>query len=713
MLTTLRIRDLGVIDDAVLELSPGLNVLSGETGAGKTMVVTALGLLLGARADAGAVRAGAPSCSVEGLLDPPPGHAARRRVEQAGGQADDELVLVRTLSSAGRSRAHVGGRAAPVGVLGEIGETLVAVHGQADQWRLRRLEEHRELLDEFGGARVRVPRAAYEAEYARAASLTHELARVAELERDREIEEQLLRRDLDELERLDPQPGEEDDLAAEDARLAHQDVLRTCAARAHAALAGPDAGFGAGFGGGFSAGFGAGFGADGGSSGDSGFGAGGGDGTPGASELLTAAREALSAGAEHDAALAQLQRHIADAGYLVADLSAEVGGYLAGLESDPARHAWVQQRRAELGSLLRRHGPTTTDLLGWGQRAAQRIAELAGASERGEQLQADLGASRLRLRARADELTQARRAAAHDLAAAVTGELAQLAMPNARVQIQVEPTARPGPHGADTVEIALAANPGAPARSVAKAASGGELSRIMLALEVVIAEATRRDIGAVPDSGRPDGRDVVPDVGLGTANAAADAASAATTDSATDSATDSGTDAATDAVATFVFDEVDAGVGGRAALAIGQRLAVLARHAQVVVVTHLPQVAAFADRHLVVHKEVDGHVTASGVHAVDGDDRLAEIARMMAGTDSAVAREHAAALLADAARRTADALRQHEQPAQQGVDPQPGGPQPQPNSPSKPTRLRPVGGREPAAAATRRARRAGQARASA
>ncbi|GAB96373.1 DNA repair protein RecN, partial [Kineosphaera limosa NBRC 100340] len=251
-----------------------------------------------------------------------------------------------------------------------------------------------------------------------------------------------------------------------------------------------------------------------------------------------------------------------------------------------------------------RHGPTTADVLAWGEQAAQRLAELAGAAQRGEEVQRELAESRLRLRARADELTAARAQAAHRLAVAVTAELAQLAMPNARVHVTVEPTQRPGPHGAETVQIALAANPGSPARSVAKAASGGELSRIMLALEVVIAQAAaaRRESGC-------------------------------------------------GGVGTFVFDEVDAGVGGRAALAIGQRLAALARHTQVVVVTHLPQVAAFADRHLVVHKAVDGHVTASGVHPVEADERLAELARMMAGTDSALAREHAAALLREAAGR--------------------------------------------------------------
>lgn len=614
MLAQLRIRDLGVIDDAVLELSPGLNVLTGETGAGKTMVVTGLGLLLGARGDSGAVRTGAPAAVVEGLLDPAPQHPSRDRIVDAGGRADDEVVLVRTLTAQGRSRAHVGGRAAPVGVLAEVGELLVAVHGQADQWRLRRPEEHRSLLDEFGGAAVLGPRSDYEREYERCARLTRELARLIDTERDRDIEVEVLRRDLGELQRVAPQAGEEDELAAEDERLAHVDALRAAAVAAHSALAGPGEL-------------------------DDAAGAAGADDGPGASAALAAARAALAPASGHDARLGELARAVTDLGYALDDVAGDLASYVRGLEIDPARHTWVQERRAALGALLRRHGPASADALMWGDTAAARLAELEGADARLADLQAELSASRQRLRRCADTLTQARREAAARLGSSVTAELAQLAMASAIVQVLVEPTQRPGPLGADTVEIALAANPGTPPRNVAKAASGGELSRIMLALEVVIAQAAR------------------------TAPRAADSGSGArgdheTGDDAGPSSRDEGTrpaaPGADTAVSTFVFDEVDAGVGGRAALAIGQRLAALSRSAQVVVVTHLAQVAAFADRHLVVHKAVDGHVTASGVRPVEGPDRLAELARMMAGTDSAVAREHAAALLAEAASRRGD-----------------------------------------------------------
>lgn len=587
MLVQLRIRDLGVIDDAAFDLLPGLNVLTGETGAGKTMVVSGLGLLLGDRADSGMVRTGAAAAVVEGLWDPPPEHPARARVGEAGGEADDELVLVRTVTAAGRSRAHVGGRAAPVGTLAEVGERLVAVHGQADQWRLRRPEEHRAMLDDFGGEPLATVRNAYAQQYATCLALATELARVRDLERDREIESEILRRGLEELERLDPQPGEEDALAAEDERLSHADGLRLAADRAHVALAGGD-------------------------DADPGSRSGAGGGTL---ELLGAARAALAGAAEHDAALADLERRAAELGYLATDLAADIAGYAAGIEADPVRHAVLAQRRADLAGLLRRHGPTTADALAWGAQAALRLADLDGAEERIGRLEGDLEVARADLARHGAELTAARTAAAQALGERVSAELAALAMGKARLVVAVEPAGGLGPHGGDDVEIRLAANPGTPPRSVARSASGGELSRVMLAIEVVTAAG-------------PGG------------------ASLEATGPRRGSAT---------AVPTFVFDEVDAGVGGRAALAIGERLAALARTSQVVVVTHLAQVAAFADRHLVVHKADDGHVTTSGVQVVEGDARLAELARMMAGSDTDVARDHAAQLRAEAGARV-DAL---------------------------------------------------------
>ena len=582
MLHEIRIQNLGVIDDAVLELHPGLNVVTGETGAGKTMVVSGLGLLLGARADAGLVRAGASSAAVEGVVEVGRDHPAAVRAAEAGADADDGLVLVRTVSAEGRSRAHVGGRSAPVGVLSEIGEHLVAVHGQADQWRLRQADQHRVLLDQYAGESVGVALGCYQALYDQLEAVRRELAELRDASRDRAREVEILQVGLEQLEALDPQSGEDAALRIEDERLSHAEGLRAGAEEARTLLAGAEEEYAA---------------------------------EPAGNVIaaLAAARAALAAMLEHDPALRELDRRLADLGYLAADLGADLSSYLSDVEVDPVRLTWVQQRRADLGGLMRKYGDTVDDVLAWGREAAARLDTLlnaddavAGLERREAVLRSDLGAA-------AAELSAARRAAARALGAAVSSELAHLAMGSAVVDVAVgsrpadDGLAVPGSgervrytrHGVDEVEILLAANPGAPARSVAKAASGGELSRVMLALEVVT--------GA-----------------RGTAE-----------------------------VPTFVFDEVDAGVGGRAALDIGARLAALASHAQVIVVTHLAQVAAFADRHLVVSKSSDGHVTSSGVVRVDEDARLRELARMMAGVDSETALEHASELLAQAGERRA------------------------------------------------------------
>jgi DNA repair protein RecN (Recombination protein N) len=582
MLREIRIQNLGVIDDAVLELSAGLNVVTGETGAGKTMVVSGLGLLLGARADAGLVRTGAKRAVVEGVVGVGPEHSASLRAIEAGGDAEDNLILARTVSAEGRSKAHVGGRTAPVSVLAEIGELLVAVHGQSDQWRLRQPEQHRVLLDRFAGEPVAGPFGRYTDLYDEFHQVGAELRHLRELARDRAREVDVLRTGLEEIEAIDPLPGEDLDLRAEDERLAHTDGLRASAGQAHAVLTGDQDGLH--------------------------FAAGGADGSNGGDVAgwLGTARAALAPMTSHDPALADLDRRVQELGYLTADLGTDLAAYLSEVEVDPARLAWVQNRRADLARLQRKYGDTADDVLAWAKESAARLAELEGADDRADGLQVRLEVLRDDLTSCAGELSAARQLAAAEFGARVTTELSHLAMGKAVVQVGVE--RRPDPdglsiaaeaepvrfnrHGVDDVEILLAANPGAPARSVAKAASGGELSRVMLALEVVTS------CGDVP---------------------------------------------------TFVFDEVDAGVGGKAALDVGARLAALATSAQVIVVTHLAQVAAFADRHLVVRKTDDGHITASGVSAVTGDERLRELARMMAGVeDSEVAIEHARELLAQA-----------------------------------------------------------------
>ncbi len=578
MLREIRIQNLGVIDDAVLELSAGLNVLTGETGAGKTMVVSGLGLLLGARADAALVRTGAKTAVVEGVVEVGPEHPASLRAVEAGGDVQDGLILVRTVSAGGRSKAHVGGRTVPVSVLGELGELLVAVHGQADQWRLRQPEQHRVVLDRFAGQTVSEPLGRYTALYDEFHQVGAELARLRGLARDRAREVDMLRAGLEEIEAVDPLPGEDLALRAEDERLAHSDGLRASAGRAHALLTGDPEMY----------------------AGDDGP-----DGRSGdVAGHLGLARAALSPMTGHDQALADLDRRLQELGYLTADLGADLASYLSGVDVDPARLGWVQNRRAELARLQRKYGDTADDILLWAKESAARLTELEGADDRADLLAVRLTGLRAALTGCAGELSEARQCAAADFGARVTAELSHLAMGKAVVQVCLG--RRPDPeglslgdggepvrfsrHGVDDVEILMAASSGAPSRSVAKAASGGELSRVMLALEVVTGS------GDVP---------------------------------------------------TFVFDEVDAGVGGKAALDVGARLALLATSAQVIVVTHLAQVAAYADRHLVVRKTDDGHITASGVVAVSGEERLRELARMMAGVeDSAVAIEHARELFA-------------------------------------------------------------------
>jgi DNA repair protein RecN (Recombination protein N) len=571
VLQELRIQRLGVIDEAVLELHPGLNIVTGETGAGKTMVVTGLGLLLGARADAGLVRSGAANAVIEGVVDVAPDHPAAVRAAEAGADVSDGLVLVRTISTEGRSRAHVGGRSAPVGVLSEVGEHLVAVHGQADQWRLRQTDQHRTMLDQFGGEAVEAAFDAFRVLYEEHDAATTELGALRAQARDRAQQIEVLQHGLTLLEQVDPQPGEDADLRVEDERLGHAEGLRGAATLAHDHLAGAQEYAG--------------------------------ETTPSATETLAAARQALAGEVDHDPALRELDRRLADIGYLVADLAADLSSYLTDIDVDPARLAWVQQRRADLTDLTRKYGDTIDDVLAWGRSAAATLDTLLNSDTRIEELEARVATLERELGHAAEVLTSARTAAAGRLGDAVTSELAHLAMGQAAVEVSVTPRAAGRTrHGADDVEILLAANPGSPARTVAKAASGGELSRVMLALEVVTGAAGAAD------------------------------------------------------VPTFVFDEVDAGVGGAAALDVGARLAALAAHAQVVVVTHLPQVAAYADRHLVVRKASDGHITSSGVHALDEDERLRELARMMGGVDTESALEHARELVAAAGlRRSASA----------------------------------------------------------
>ncbi len=616
MLEEVRITGLGVIEDAVLEFSSGFTVVTGETGAGKTMIVTGLGLMFGGRADPARVRPGADRATVEGRLRiDPDGHVADQVLE-AGGELDDDsctLIVSRSVSAEGRSRAYAGGRSVPVSLLTYLADDLVAVHGQADQQQLLRTARQRDALDEFAGPAFTPVLADYQRTYARHREVLAELNELTARARERVQEAEDLQRSLEEIERVEPADGEDAALLAEEERLAHADALHAAATTAHAALLGDPA--------------------------DGSYE--GGD----AVTLLGGARQALDGVAVHDPALAGLAGRLSEAVYVVSDVATELASYVESLDSDPARLAVVQERRAELNRLIRAYGgrvaspgpavqehsdpavaaasgadaaagvaaaqagapdldrgpapaapaavPDLASVLAWAEQARRRLAELTGDDDRISALAGEEEQLSGAVRNLGGQLTALRKEAAQRFAAEVTTELTALAMPHATISVVVTARDEFGPYGADDVEIRLAAHPGAPLLPLAKGASGGELSRVMLAIEVVFAGA--------------------------------------------------------DPVPTFVFDEVDAGVGGKAAVEIGRRLARLARRAQVIVVTHLPQVAAFADTHLVVEKASDGSVISSGITRLDDSGRLQELSRMLAGLEnSEFGLAHAAELLAAA-----------------------------------------------------------------
>lgn len=560
MLAELRIAHLGVIDDAVVELGPGFTAVTGETGAGKTMVVSGLGLLAGGKADTRLIRTGAQRALVEGRLTADAGLAAA--VEALGGSVEDGEVLLSRVVTPTRSRALVGGAQVPLGVLGDLVGERITVHGQSGQVRLGDPDRQREVLDSFGGPDLAAVRTAYAAAWARHREWSAELARLTAQAQARARRLAMLEFGLGEIEQVAPRPGEDAELRAESRRLQAVDDLRQGARVALAALSGEDDAY-----------------AD----------------TPAALALVSAARKALAGIADDDPAAAALASRVGEASFLLADAAGDLASYLASLDADPGRLEWIASRLSALQGLTRRYGTDVDEVLAWAERAASEAADLAGSDDRIAELRTGLAGLRAELTALSHDLTSRRRASAAELASRAEAELGALALPRARLRFQLEPLAELGPHGADQVALLFSANPGSEPGPLGKVASGGELSRVRLALEVVLAAGS-------------DGH-------------------------------------------TFVFDEVDAGVGGAVALEIGRRLARLARHAQVVVVTHLAQVAAFADRHYVVHKADDGQVTTSGVREVSGEDRVDVLARMMAGLQGTdAARAHAAELLAEASR---------------------------------------------------------------
>ena len=617
MLEEMRLSGLGVIEEAVLELAPGLTVVTGETGAGKTMVVTGLSLLLGNRADPGLVRAQAERAVVEGRVRVDPDSSLARRATDLGGELDeDSLILLRTIHrESGRSRAQLGGAGVPASRLAELAEDLVVLHGQSDQIRLLRPSRQREVLDQFAGDAVHKPLAMYRQRYERLHQVRQELAELTDRAAERAREAEMLRFGLEEIEGADPQPGEEEALSEEESRLAHADSLRSAAEQAHQAMTGDD---------------------------DPGIAA------SDAFTLLVNARRQLDGVREHDPSLAALADRVKDTAELVQDIAAELSSYAQNVETDPARLAAVGDRRAVLAELTRKYGRSVDEVLAWSAQAATRLIDLDGSDDRITELRAERDSLVTELTELAAALSAARTEAGDRLASVTTEELTALAMPHAELAVRIGRTpagddgllidgesVEYGPHGVDEVELTLCPHPGAPPRPLHKGASGGELSRVMLALELTISSAQTTSSAKPARSSKSTKPSKV----------------AASSKAAGSSTTADGT---RDRQPTFVFDEVDAGVGGKAAGEIGRRLATLAAGAQVVVVTHLPQVAAYADRHYVVRKSSDGSVTRSGLTQLDDAGRVEELARMLAGQDeSDAARAHAEELLNTAREESA------------------------------------------------------------
>ena len=539
MLHELHITGLGVIEDLDLEFHQGLNVLTGETGAGKTMVAVGLTLAIGARGSASLVRTGAASARVQARFDAPDG---------ADGWAEDgEVILARAVSAEGKGSARISGQLATAGALSSLGSQLVEVHGQHQAQRLLSTATQTAFLDRFAGDEHLVALAAYREAYEhfRDAADSHE--RLSEASRDRERELDLLAYQVREIEAVGPQAGETEGLAVEEARLAHVERLIEEAGAAEAGLAADEGG---------------------------------------ASDLLAGAARSVDEAARMDEGARELATRAGALAAEVAELARDVRDYRESLVADPERLQVVRERTAELKGLHRKYGENDTEVLAFLADASSRLAELAVADQRLEELALALQQWQATLAERGAVLTAGRERASGALGAAMGAELGELGMPGAIVYPVVVPAGEPGPGGFEHVELRFAAGPGQATAPLTKTASGGELSRTMLACRSVLA-----DLDAVP---------------------------------------------------TLVFDEVDAGIGGEAGLAVGRRLARLARDRQVLVVTHLPQIACFADRHIAVAKR-EG--TAS-IAVLDDAERVAELSRMLAGmAESAGAVSHAEELL--------------------------------------------------------------------
>jgi DNA repair protein RecN (Recombination protein N) len=549
LISSLTIRNIGVISSAELELSSGLTALTGETGAGKTMVLTALGLLMGDRADATRVRTGEKQLFVEGRVQGL-GPELVGKLEELGAVLEDgELLVNRSVSSDGRSRAAISGASIPISQLSEVFEELITVHGQSEQLRLRAPTAQREALDAFSN-QIASAHQAYLQAYRQYRELEARLQRMRSASQADQYRIDRLREQLVLIEKLNPQPGEIESLAQQIERLSNVESLREAAAKSHDALSSED--------------------------------------QLAAGELVGISRKALES--QSDPVLQDLYKRLTEVGALVSEVAIDLSSFLASLEADPEKLNQLLSRRAELISLERAMGKEIEELLESLPAMQAELLDLDGSDEQIEKLEIQLEATLSQLAAVANALTQSRTKAAAEVSIRVSEELTQLAMGGASFEVKISPLADFELSGIDRVEFLLAAHPGAEPRPLSKGASGGELSRIMLALELVLASENT--------------------------------------------------------LPTMIFDEVDAGVGGQAALELAKRLKKLSETTQVIVVTHLAQVAALADHQIRVSKDQFGDITMTSVAELTDSEREIEIARMLSGNpDSESALTHAKELL--------------------------------------------------------------------
>lgn len=550
MIESISLRSVGVISSAELELGPGFIALTGETGAGKTMVLTALGLLLGERADSTAVRSGEKQLFVEGRLQSSDGNLQQRLSDLGADVSDGEILINRSVSAEGKSRAAVGGAAVPISVLAEISEQLVAVHGQSDQVRLRSGAMQREALDSFAGEKLARIMLAYKPLFSQYQELSARLVRMHAQSQGDLARLDALRGQVSEIQAANLAAGELAELSEHIARLSNVEQLREAASAAHGRLTSEEA--------------------------------------EGAVALLAQAKRFL----EHsnDPRLEKLAQLASDSAAIASELAMELASYLSELEADPTLLENLMSRKALLVGLERKFGLSIEELIEQLPKYQAEILDLDSSDEQLEKLEMQLAATEAQLAQLARDISETRRAAATEMIAQVTAELASLAMTGSRLEIRISETADFESSGRDRVEFLLAPHQGAEPRPLGKGASGGELSRIMLAIELVLAAGQQ--------------------------------------------------------LPTMIFDEVDAGVGGAAAVELGRRLRRLSQSTQVIVVTHLPQVAAFADKQIRVSKDQSGEITVSSVQVLAPAERERELARMLSGSaESDVALMHARELL--------------------------------------------------------------------